>query len=122
MRRIQTFDSPFYTMKTQLDGTQYGLTFRWNQRTNTWSFDLDDSAGVQIIHGIRIMVGVPLLTRYHYQASCPPGDIVCISKTSDDSPPGLHDLADGGRCSLIYAPLLDLVALAQGSTALSDLG
>ena len=122
MRRIQTFDSPFYTVKTQLDGTQYALTFRWNHRTKTWSFDLDDSAGTSIIHGIRVMVGVPLLRRHHYIASCPPGEIVCISNTPDDSPPGLEDLADGARCELIYVPLLDLIAQAQGSTVLSNAG
>ena len=122
MRRIQTFDSPFYTMQTALDGTQYRLTFRWNHRTSTWSFDLDQNDGTSIIHGLRIMVGVPLLTRYHYQDACPPGEIVCVSDTSDDSPPGLEDLADGGRCRLVYVPLLDLIALGQGNTAASDLG
>jgi hypothetical protein len=122
MRRIQTFDVPFYTMKAQLDGAQYNFAFKWNHRTSTWSFNLDQADGTPIVHGLRIMVGVPLLVRYHYNDACPPGEIICNSNTADDSPPGLHDLANGGRCKLVYAPLLDLIALAQGSTVPSDLG
>lgn len=122
MKRIPTYDSPFYTQKCPLDGTQYQLTFRWNHRTKTWSLDLDDSAGTAIVHGMRLMVGVPILNRYHYLDSCPPGELIVTSQTSDDSPPGLEDLADGARCQLIYIPLLDLIAFKAGNFAASDNG
>ena len=122
MKRIQTFDAPFYTQRVPLDGTQYQLSFAWNHRLGTWSLDLDDTTGNVIVHGVRIMVGVPLLTRYHYLESCPPGEIVCVSNTQNDSPPGLEDLIKGGRCSLFYVPLLDLVAFEQGNFAPSNNG
>jgi hypothetical protein len=122
MRKLQTFDSPFYTMRVPLDGTQYQLSFAWNHRTETWSFDLDDASGNAIVHGLRVMTGVPLLARYHYLTSCPPGELVCTSKTPDDSPPNLEDLADGARCQLVYAPLLDLIAWGQGNYLPSENG
>lgn len=125
MRRIPTFagsTDPFYNVKTQLDGTQYQLTFRWNHRESCWKFDLFQTDGTPILYGVKVVPSTFLLTRSHYIDGCPPGEIMCITHNpTDDLPPTLDDLQLGGRCELIYLPLLDMLALIN-ATGPQDLG
>lgn len=122
MRRIPTFNDPFYNVKTQFDGAQYQLTFRWNHRTSTWSFDLFQTDGTPIRYGVKIVPNTFLLLPSHYIDGCPPGEIYCVSHNpADDSPPGLNDLVQGGRCELVYLPMLDMIALLN-ATGPQDLG
>lgn len=91
-----------YEQQTTLDGATFNLYFNFNQRTQCWYLSVADSSGVDIYNGIKIITGLPLLRRCK-DPRRPPGDFLCLSSTSNLSPPGLQDLYPGsGRCTLYY--------------------
>jgi hypothetical protein len=106
---IPTFDDPYSSQVTNLDGTPYLLTFAWNMRSSTWYLSIATTDGTPIASGIKLVCNFDLL-RTVVSPARPPGRIVAISNTTDNSPPGLEDLIAGGRCALCYSPLADLQA------------
>lgn len=112
MRRITTFSNPFYTQKFQLDGAAYLFTFKWNNASDTWNFDLQDADGNFIVMGVKVVCNRLLLDRYHHLSNCPPGDLICFTNNpSNDSPPKLAELAKGARCEIMYLTLANTIAL-----------
>jgi hypothetical protein len=109
---VPTPDSttPFWTETVTLDGTQYILLFNFNQRCATWYLSLQTIDGDDITDGIKLVAGWDLLVKCA-DPNRPPGRLYVLSTTSDWSPPGLADLAPGGRCVLTYLPIADYEAL-----------
>lgn len=99
---------PFFTQVTELDGVAYQLVFRYNQREDRWYFSVNTGAGVEIVKGVKLVCNYPLLQMYTDDA-LPPGVLMCIPNTSDDTPPGLEDL--GVRCDLVYIEAVTEAAL-----------
>lgn len=95
-----------YTQRTALDGRDYLLTFRWNQRESKWYLDIRDQDAVDIVLGIKIVVNKPLLGTLVTGEARPPGDIIATDLTTvpDDGKvaydPGRNEL--GGRVVLLY--------------------
>jgi hypothetical protein len=101
MQSLRTFDTPFYTMTTVLDGTDYLFEFRYNQRENCWYFSVSTTDGVALVSGVKIVSNRPLLSRFA-DVRLPPGMLVAFANTTDASPPGLADLGEDRRVTLIY--------------------
>lgn len=99
---IPTGNEPYADQRTDLDGVTYVFRWAYSGREDRWSFDLTLADGTPVVMGCRIVCSIPLLRRYHYRAACPPGELVCVAYSDDDSPPGLDDLVPGGRCALLY--------------------
>jgi hypothetical protein len=99
---------PFWSQTTTLDGVPYLLTFKYNQRETVYYLDIASSDGtIDYVFGLKLVPSIPLLRPW----ATPPGELVVISQSiADDSPPALGDLADGGRCVLMYIPEADLFA------------
>jgi hypothetical protein len=126
MRIVPTNTTPFYTVKTLLDGSQFQFQFQWNHETSTWSFDLYDTNGSPVVQGIKVVPGIALLGRSHYLDNCPPGELLCTTLDPvNDSPPGLVDLdltpGTQGRCRLYYLPFNDLLAISTATGLTVDL-
>ena len=103
LKVIRTFATPFYTETVPLDGINYRLYFGYNQREDTWYLSIANDLGTDLLNGIKLVCGIDLLKRWHYIEGLPAGQLACISLSgTDDSPPGLNDLAAGARCQLTY--------------------
>lgn len=87
-----------YDQRTELDGTEYVLTFKFNRRRERWVMSIDTPGGVPILTGQTVSLGIPLNRR---QVAGPPGILLAVSENGDLTPPGLTDL--GGRVKLLYA-------------------
>lgn len=99
---IPTFDTPFYEQVTRLAGREFRLKFRYSQLTDRWHLGIFSVDGVALVEGIKLVTGANLLMPYSYNPALPFGALWVIPQGSDDSPPGLHDLIDGGRCFLAF--------------------
>jgi hypothetical protein len=101
---------PFWTQTTTLDGVPYLLNFRFNSREQCYYLNISSAdATIDYVIGMKIVSNFFLLRPW----TTPPGEMMCIAQ-GDDSPPGLGDMADGGRCKLIYIEATDL--FGPGST------
>lgn len=62
MAKIVPFEPsiPSYRFSTTLIGKTYTIDVHWNARDDAWYFDLLDSAGAPIVHGIKIVLGALL--------------------------------------------------------------
>ena len=107
-----------YSQLTTLEGTTYTLQFDYNQRCASWSLSIADASNVDIVNGIKLSVGIPLL-RKCVDPRRPPGDLIVISASpTDQTPPGLLELLPvSGRCQLLYVTSDWLTLLAQGNLA-----
>lgn len=100
--RIPTSSDPYSVQRTDLEGREYILQFDWSTRESVWYMTIYDSSGSPLASGIKLVCNWPLTYRLPNPA-LPPGDLMVSTKTAaDDSPPGLLDMAEGGRCELTY--------------------
>lgn len=98
--------SALWTQRTALDGTDYLMTFDWNQRAGAWSFALADSEGVPIRGGAMLLAGA-LPLRGVTDPRRPPGELILLDTLERaDLDPGFADL--GGRFQLLYADAAEL--------------
>ncbi len=98
---IVTSADPFSQQLVTLEGTTFLLTFQYNQREDTWYFSIATSEGDDLYNGMKLVCSWPL-TRKCADSRMPQGEFFVISNTDDNTPPGLNDLAPGGRCVLNY--------------------
>ena len=99
--KIPTSNDPFSVQRTDLEGQEYVLQFDYSERESVWYLTIKDVTEVPLASGIKLVCNWPLTYRLA-NPGLPPGDLIVISKSSDDSPPGIDDLQDGGRCELTY--------------------
>lgn len=98
-----------YDQRTQLDGVEYLLQFRYNLRRELWTFSIVGLDGTPILMGQTVHVGIILNRR---AVGGPPGVLVAISETDDISSPGFEEL--GLRIKLCYLTVDEVAALGAG--------
>jgi len=99
--------STYYATRVNLDGTDYDFSFSWSTREQRWYLDLYDAAlGVLLVAHMKLVTSWPIWRYYHHVEDMPTGELYVLTRTADDSAPGLNDLGDGLRCELTYYPLL----------------
>lgn len=92
-------DDPHFTQVTSLDGTEFRLEFRFNEREQRFYMDLRDGDGVDILVGVRLTVDwAPL--RYLVDPRRPLGEIFITDSEGEGRDPRLGDLGD--RVKLFY--------------------
>ena len=96
-----------YDQRTQLEGVEYLLSFRYNLRRELWTFSIQALDGRWILTGQTVHVGIPLNRR---AVRGPPGVLLAISETDDITSPMLQEL--GLRVKLCYLPAAEVAALA----------
>lgn len=98
---IPTFSDPNYRQTTFFEGTAYVLEFSYNQRELVWYLSVSDPDGTPLANGMKVMANIGLLGS-RTDVRLPPGEIVAVTTSADDSPPDIGELGDGLRCTLIY--------------------
>lgn len=98
--------APDYTQRTSLDGRDFILRFLWNQREGRWHLYLHDAGNV-LLATVKLVCDVNLLLAAQWDARVPQGPLRVMSLNQDQSPPGLDDLAEGERCSLVYTTTIE---------------
>ncbi len=98
---LPTFEDPFYSYGTLLEGKPYILKFKFNQRESCWYLSIGLPDGTSLLAGIKIVCGVNLLWR-GFDTRLPKGQLVAVTTGTNDEHPGLNDFAADKRVSLIY--------------------
>lgn len=104
--RVPVFlDTRYFTYQVQFEGESYRLVFGFNERTQSWYFDIADDNDIAIIQGIRLTNDYPIGGRVR-DLRMPAGGFIEISLEDDNSDPLLADL--GRRCRLLYFDAADI--------------
>lgn len=99
---VPTSADAHYEQTTNLDGTDYVLRFRYNQREAAYYLSILTPQGVSILEGIKVVSNYPLLAAYNPPGR-PPGELLAlVNAGADDSPPALGDLGEDARVTLCY--------------------
>jgi len=86
-----------FSQVVSLDGVDYVLRFRWNDRALRWFWRLEDIDGTVLLGDRKLVADLPLL--YHYSGGeLPPGELWSVTVSGVD--PGLLDL--GADAALMY--------------------
>jgi len=102
VQTIPTFSDPYSTQRTDLEGKGYILLFDYSTREGCWYLSIRDIGGTPLASGLKMVCNWPLTYRLP-NPGLPPGHLIVTTRiAADDSPPGLLDLAEGGRCELTY--------------------
>lgn len=99
-------DFPSYNQRVELDGVIYNLIIRYNQRMARWILDIQDQEEIDILIGIPMLTGVPLLQQY-VKNDLPPGDFLLLHRDGTDINAEREDLGDS--VNLFYQEAADLV-------------
>lgn len=92
----------FFEQRVKLDGREYFLTTKWNQREGRWYISLFDNVQEPIVESIKLVSNWPLLRYYKFDPRTPPGELFAMDRTGDGSPPGFDDVGSGKRVELTY--------------------
>lgn len=120
---IPTSNDPYSVQRTDLEGREYVLQFDFSTRESVWYLSILDVGNVPLATGIKMVCNWPLTYRLP-NPGLPPGDLVVITKVeADETPPGLDDLAEGGRCELTYVTsdhVYSEAVVAEGAGTFDD--
>lgn len=105
-------DTPHWDQITTLDGIDFQLGFRYNQRENVYYLIIADTTGNILNGGIKLVSNWRLLTDF-VDPAMPPGELVVFTTGPDDSPPGFGELGIGQRGTLYYADRATTQSLNQ---------
>lgn len=78
----------WYKQTTSLNGTTYGLVFRYNTRLGVWCLDINNAAEQPIVQGIPLLTGRPLIGQYP-ELALPNGELLVVDNTGQGTNPGL---------------------------------
>jgi hypothetical protein len=99
---------PFFDQVTRLDGVDYQIKIRYNQRAERFYLSLYSADGTEIAKGAKLVCNWRLFTA-SVSPLLPPGMLMVVpAMKDDDSPPKLGELGPGKRCELVYIPQADL--------------
>jgi hypothetical protein len=101
---VPTSDVAFFDQVTELDGTDYRLTFNYNQREGCYYLSIGSPESKEdVLSGIKIVSNYGLVRRWNGRAGLPPGDLVAITTAgASDAPADLGELGEGKRVELHY--------------------
>jgi len=95
-----------YSEVVTLGGSDFNLTFNWNEREGFWYMDIADAASEPILSGLKIVADWDLTSRFT-DSRLPDGRIITIDQTGGGADPGRDDL--GGRVLLIFVETSELI-------------
>lgn len=109
MQSLRTFEDPFYTMTTTLDGADYLFEFRYSQREACWYFTISLTDGTPLVAGVKVVCNRSLLERFA-DVRLPPGKLIAFATGPDASPPALDELGEDRRAILVYVSEAEVAA------------
>lgn len=99
---------PYYEFEIELDGVEFKLEFRFNDRDSSWYMTIKDTDDVVLRAGIRVVLEWALL-RLWAEATRPEGEIVSVNQGEVLAPPTLNQL--GAEVVLTYLDSAEVAAL-----------
>lgn len=99
-----------YDQRSQLEGVEYLVQFRYNLRRELWSFSIQALDGTPILTGQTVHVGIVLNRR---AVGGPPGILMALAETDELDSPTLYEL--GARVKLCYLTADEVAALEAGT-------
>lgn len=100
-----TFEVPLNAnpqrMSIPLGDKTYQITVRWNVPMNSWSLDIADQDGNELVNSIPMVTGANLLEQYDYLEFG--GDLFAFTDNELDEPPTFTNLGDTGHL-YFYVP------------------
>ena len=73
-------DDANFQIRTDLDGTQYVLRFRWNTRAEKWIFSILDSGENPLAMGLKLNVNANLINAFNANEDFPQGPLFLWDK------------------------------------------
>ncbi len=103
---------PFWTQITTLDGTDYLLRFRYNEREACYYLQIQLPDLTVLAQGIKLVSNFRLLQSYP-DPRIPRGELYCMATGNDDSPAAFGELGIGRRVELTYQSQAEMRAANQ---------
>jgi len=94
-------DLATYEFTIELDAAIYRFRFQFNERDQSWFFDLLDEDGNPFRQGKKVVTNFPLF-RLLATEGRPPGELYAVDTTGQNIRAGLEDL--GSQVILVYYP------------------
>jgi hypothetical protein len=88
-----------YSFESELDNAKFKFSFGWSERAGHWLMNIADASNTVLISGRRVVVGIPLLSRFR-DIRLPKGILLAHDTSGNDVEPGFADL--GTRVKLLY--------------------
>lgn len=101
-------NSAWFEFTCELDGIAVTLTFRWNDRSERWFFDLSDAQGNILAASLAAVVGAPLLNHLHHLPGVPPGELLVLDTGNRDEDPSYDSI--GRRHVMLYGTTAEIAA------------
>ena len=101
-------DLAYYEFEVELDGVEFKMEFRFNDRDDSWYMTLLDSEDAVLRAGIRVVLSWALL-RLWAEATRPDGEIISVNQGDVTAPPTLNQL--GAEVVLTYFDETEIAAL-----------
>lgn len=97
-------EQPWYRQRTTLDGRDYVLYFKWNQRNGRWYVDVFDQDERPIAVGVKLVTNFPLL-RLFRDPRKPAGQLTVVDMVATRRENEANELIvssdrDAGFCNL----------------------
>ena len=94
-------NSATYIFSVELQLIVFGFRFQFNDRDQSWFFDILTAEGDPIRQGVKVVTNFPLLSRIA-RLDRPPGDIFAIDLTGEDRRAELGELGPEQQIQFIY--------------------
>jgi hypothetical protein len=94
-------DLATYVFSVELEAIVFGFRFQFNERDQSWFFDVLTAEGVPIRQGLKVVTNFPLLSRVA-RIDRPPGELYAFDTTGQDKRAGLGELGIGQQVELVY--------------------
>lgn len=85
----------FFLHRQELDGANYLLDYKYNQRADCFYLELLDEVGEHLLGPIKIVSNYPLLGLRRYVNGLPPGDLFAIDTQQKITVPGMGVFGKG---------------------------
>lgn len=79
-------DVPAYKFQITLEKSVFTLHFHYNSRAERWFMDINDVDDVEIVSGIALLYGLPLVDRYKDER-LPLGRFIILDETGEKRNP-----------------------------------
>lgn len=99
-------DEVAFSLRAELDGAFFGLSFRWNDRASVWLLDITDDDGADVVLGLTLVTGVPINAGLTHVPAAPAGLLTVLDTEGRGGTPGVDDL--GTRYRVLFTPYADL--------------
>lgn len=92
---IKIPNSAWHTQDITVGGELIRLTLKYNTSDEMWYLDLANASGNTLLNGVKVMPNQSLTKRYKATVSLPDGNLWCVRRKNDFSPPSRDNLGIG---------------------------